>query len=116
MSFVNILIGTGVVWLLTAFAVVPLANWMVAQRLRQPAYAHVNLENLETLDEGTRTDIESMASNSLLLADVLVMAAAGIVAGIFGYWFIGISLEAKWWPGIIALSVLSIVLSSTLHS
>ena len=42
-------------------------------------------------------------------ADVLVLAVAGVVAGLFGHWFIGISLRWRGWPGVLTFMVSSFV-------
>jgi hypothetical protein len=36
------------------------------------------------------------------LAGVLVLGMLGLVGGLLRYWFIGISLKAQGWPGMIA--------------
>jgi len=32
----------------------------------------------------------------------LVLGTVGLIGGLLGYWFLGLSFEAKGWPGMIA--------------
>jgi hypothetical protein len=109
MDFTGILIGTGILWVLTAIFVVPLSGWLVKNRLREPAFAHLNHENL---DESATKELESLYGKYFILADVLVLGIAGFIAGLLGFWFIGIAWKAKAWPGMIAFMLTSIIISS----
>ena len=109
MDFTGILIGTAILWGLTAIFVMPLTDWLVRRRLKEPVYAHLRGENLE---ESAQKELESMATQYFVLADVLVLGIAGVIAGLLGYWFIGIALKARFWPGMIAFILTSIIVSS----
>jgi zinc transporter ZupT len=45
---------------------------------------------------------QRVATGYYILWDVLVLGVAGFVGGLLGFWFLGISLEAKGWPGMLA--------------
>jgi len=109
MDFTGILIGTGILWAITAIFIMPLTGWLVKNRLREPVYAHLNRENL---DESAKKELESMHSKYFILADVLVLGIAGFIAGLLGYWFIGIAWKARYWPGMIAFMLTSAIVSS----
>lgn len=109
MNLIGILIGTAILWGLTAIFVVPLTEWLVARRLREPGYAHLDAENL---DERSLKELQSLVNRYFILADVLVLGIAGLLAGLLGFWFIGISFEARGWPGMITFILTSIIVSS----
>lgn len=50
-----------------------------------------------------------LARSVYIRTDVLVLAVAGVVAGLFGHWFIGISLRWRGWPGVLTFMVSSFV-------
>lgn len=101
MVFEGILIGTLIIWVLTALIVVPLAKWMTVRELE--AKGLVPAEGMTELPEEVRTQAERTFTKNYILADMLVLGLAGFLAGLMGFLFIGISFEARGWPGIIAL-------------
>ena len=106
-TFEGILIGTGIMWVLGILLVMPLTNYLVSRKLAQPAFAHI--------DGNTGVDVENPELNQLvtqcyIMADTLVLGIAGFLMGaIFGWFFIGISWEAKGWPGLIAFILMSML-------
>ena len=106
-TFEGILIGTGILWALNAILVAPITSYLVSRKLSEPAYAHLN-GNLETA--ANEAKINSLVTQSYILVDTLVLGIAGFVFGaIAGWYFIGISFEAKGWPGMIAFIVMSMI-------
>lgn len=95
----NIIIGTAILWGLTALFVVPLADYWLKRTLQEPAYAHLRGTELAERDQATS---KSLATKYYILADVLVLGVAGFIGGLLGYWFFGISFETKGWPGMVA--------------
>lgn len=45
---------------------------------------------------------------------MIVLGLAGLIAGLIGYWFVGIALDLKGWPGMIAFIGLSL-LGAAMH-
>ncbi len=111
MNFEGILIGTGILWALNAILVAPFATYFIKRRLASPAYANIN-GDIETAIE--QPECKSLVTTSYILVDVLVLGIAGFLMGtLLGWCFVGISMEAKGWPGMIAFIGMSI-LGSTL--
>jgi hypothetical protein len=110
MSILGILIGTGIVWGLTALLVVPLAK---ALTLHKHHWTHPPVgvgENGRTV-----TAEEEIDTGYFILADVIVLSVAGLVIGwAVGWFFIGITWHAKNWPGLIAFIIASLI-GSALH-
>jgi len=102
MPLENILIATGIVWLLSVLFVRPLTLHLLERKLSEPNYAHLRVNDPEELSDDQKKELASLATKCYILADVLVLGIAGFIAGLLGYWFIGISLEAKGWPGVLA--------------
>jgi hypothetical protein len=107
MSFLSILIATGILWGLTALVVMPLTGYLVGRKLQEPAYAHLNKDEDE-LSEDDKKQLESLATKYFILADVLVLGIAGFVIGLFGYYLIGIAFDRRGWPGMIAFIAASL--------
>lgn len=95
----NIIVGTAILWSLTALFVGPLADYWLKRTLQGPAYAHLQGTDLTERDQAT---LQGLATKYYILADVLVLGTAGCIGGLLGYRFFGISFEAKGWPGMIA--------------
>ena len=95
----NIIIGTAILWGLSALLVVPLARFWLGRKLEEPAYARLQGAELSESDQST---VNSLATRYYIMADVLVLGTAGLIGGLLGYWFIGLSFETKGWPGMIA--------------
>ena len=106
-TFEGILIGTGILWAMNAILVVPVTNYLVKQRLGAPDYAHVS-GNMEVAAE--HPDFNGLVSRCYILVDTLALGTAGFLMGaILGWFFVGISFEARGWPGMIAFIVMSFV-------
>jgi hypothetical protein len=99
MNPLNILIGTTILWGLNALLVLPLTNYWVKRKLEEPAYAGLQGTALAEQDQATLKDL---ATRAYICVDMLVLGMAGLIAGLLGYWFIGLSFQAKGWPGMIA--------------
>lgn len=52
---------------------------------------------------------KSLARSTYIWTDVVILALAGVVAGLLGHWLIGISLRLKGWPGTLALTAFSFI-------
>ena len=106
-TFEGILLGTGILWGLSAILVAPLTNYLVSRKLTQPAYAHIS-GNMEVATE--QPEFNGLATRCYILVDTLVLGIAGFLFGaILGWYFIGISFNARGWPGMIAFIVASIM-------
>lgn len=105
----GILIGTAVLWLLTAVLVAPLTNWSVKRRM---ALAAVGEASLDDLPPDEKAHWEGLATRHYILWDVVVLTLAGLVGGLLGFWFVGVSLNAKGWPGMIAFIATSFLTSA----
>ena len=109
-SFQGILIGTGILWGLNAILVAPRTNYLVNRKLSGPVYAHLN-GDMETA--ANEAEVNSLVTQSYILVDTLVLDIAGFLFGaVAGWYFIGISFEARGWPGMIAFIVMSMIGSS----
>ena len=95
----GILIGTAILWALTAVLVVPLTSLCLGRKM---AAAGVVAASLETLPDEEKARWRRVATNYYVLWDVIVLGTAGLIGGLLGYYFIGVSLEAKGWPGMVA--------------
>ena len=102
----NILIGTAIVWILSAVFVTPLAKALATHRLATADLAYAGEPGTPN---NTQARHASIATQSYILADVLVMGIAGLIAGLSGYWFIGISTKAAGWPGILTFAAASFI-------
>jgi len=104
--FLNFLLGTGILWGLTLLLVVPLADYLLGRRLARPDCAHLRGEEL---GDEEKQALQAMATKYYVLADVLVLGAAGFVGGLLGYSLIGVALDDRNWPGMIALVTSSLL-------
>ena len=100
----GVLIGTAILWGLTAVLVAPLTNMSVG---RSMAAAGVRAASLDQLPEDKKKHWQGVATRHYIGWDVLVLGLAGLIGGLMGFQFIGISMEAKSWPGMIAFIALS---------
>jgi hypothetical protein len=108
----GILIGTAILWILTAVIVEPLTNLCVSNCMSNRG---VQPELVDELTDEEKKHWGKVATFYYVLWHVVVLGCVGFVGGLFGYYFIGISLEAKSWPGILAFigaSFLGLTLSS----
>jgi len=106
MAFASLLIGTGILWLLKTLVVVPLSCFLTQQQMARPPYAHLNDPNC---GEAEQAALERLVARNYIIADVLVLGIAGFIAGLLGYWFIGIAWNRREWPGLIAFVVASLL-------
>ncbi len=110
MYILGFLIGTGIVWGLTALLVVPLARALTQRKSRMmpPSIG-------DGASKVTSTEVEEINTGYFILADVVVLAVAGLVIGwVTGWFFIGITWRARNWPGLIAFIIASLI-GSSLH-
>jgi hypothetical protein len=61
------------------------------------------------LDDAAKAELERLNTKYYIITDVIVLGVAGLIGGLLGCWFVGISFKAKGWPGIIAFVGLSLV-------
>lgn len=107
MAFEGILIGTGILWALKLIGVFPLTQYFTKRQLEQEEIRITNLNGGE-LSAETKARIEAVSNKCYILADVIVLGIAGFLIGTaLGSPFIGISFEARGWPGMIAFIVSS---------
>jgi len=116
MSFLGIVIGTGILWFLTAVLVNPLANYWTKKRLKDNNLPiPKDAKEMENLDDEMKKKIQSIFNRNYILADVLVLGISGFLLGILsGYFFVGISFEGKSWPGMLVF-IISSITGSILH-
>ena len=92
----DILIGTGILWLLTALIVDPVAK----------ALSKASRNEQQNLGEQVREGVKPMPeidTGYYILVDVIVLGIVGFLLGrISGWFFIGVSFNPKGWPGMIA--------------
>lgn len=131
------IVGTAVLWLLKVIGTYPLATYLYRRKepeyaklneLKIPEFEKVIRES-EKIKEGVEeipTEItsqqvagrerpekkekaEEIPNKYYIIADVLVLGVAGFILGfISGYYFIGISLKARDWPGMIVFIIASL--------
>lgn len=106
MSIWNIVIGTGILWLLTGLVVLPIARLLTNSRAKGLGQSQVSGQG--TLAE-TQAEPE-IATGYYILVDVLVLGIAGLIMGwVLGWFFIGITWQAKSIPGMIVFIAASII-------
>lgn len=100
----DILIPTLMLWVVTSLVVEPLArNWTVKQLKLVP---NTDMKDFSGED---KMRFEKVLTKKFILVDIAILGALGFVAGLLGYWFIGISLNKKGWPGMIAFILASFI-------
>jgi hypothetical protein len=95
----GIIVGTALLWALNALLVVPLTRVSVARAI---AAEGVVSGQREAVPPEVAATWQKVAVRHYIMWDVLVLGLAGFVGGLMGYYFIGVSLEAKGWPGMLA--------------
>jgi len=107
----SIVIGTAILWGVTAFVVIPLAQ--VLARRRQAAAASAAGHSLGESEAAQGEP--PIPTDCFIMADVLVLSAIGLLIGLAsGYFLLGFAWSWKHWPGILCLIVFS-VLGAALH-
>lgn len=108
------IIGTAVLWLLKWLGTIPLARFL--SRSKGPGYTPPTESEIpqseEVAGEGEekKEEVEAIPTGYYILADVLVLGVAGFLLGLVsGYYFIGISLRARDWPGMIVFIIASVI-------
>lgn len=90
----NFLIGTAVSWVLT----------FVSTALTKALFG------MRKVDKGEGKQVEELPTGPFIFIDVLINGIAGFLIGILsGYYLIGITWKAIYWPGEIALIVMSFI-------
>lgn len=108
MSFIGILIGTGILWLLNAVLVTPIARVLTNRKTAKETVASSSTSQAEVQEIPINTGI-------YILVDVTVMTIAGFLLGVIGGWFfIGFAWKGKDWPGMLAFIGASL-LGSIIH-
>ena len=105
MNLWSFIVGTAILWLLTGVVVIPLAKLLTKNR------ANKSVQSYEGGQEAiAQTEAEpEISTGYYILVHVLVLGIAGLIIGLVsGWFFIGITWQAKSWPGMIALIVASI--------
>lgn len=112
----NWIIGTGILWFFNLVFVNPIAIKWTKNKLEEKGLSLPKTkEEMDTLDEETKKNVESIFNQNYIKADILVLGIAGFLLGlVFGWSFIGFSLEAKGWPGMIVF-IFSSLLGSMIH-
>ena len=107
----SVLIGTAILWGVTALVVIPLAQ-LLAKR-RQVAAAATAGHSLG--DSELAQGKSSTPTDCFIVADVLVLSIAGLLVGLTsGYFLLGFAWSWKHWPGLLCLIVFS-ALGAALH-
>ena len=101
MGFLNIAIPTGILWFLNGVVIAPIASWLTRRKL---AIASIPGNNVP---EEVSGKLSRTFTAYYILMDVIVLGVAGLIGGLLGFCFIGLSLRARDWPGMIAFIALS---------
>lgn len=107
----GILIGTAILWGLNALLVAPAVGLLLNGRLKAEG---IGSESLAELPADQQQYWRRQAGIYYVFASVVILGIAGFVAGLMGFYFIGIALDPKSWPGMIAFiaaSFLGVALS-----
>jgi hypothetical protein len=103
----GIIIGTAILWGLTAILINPIVDAQLRSRMESEG---VYVSSMEQLSVGERAYWDGVATRIYILWDVIILGIAGFLGGyLLGYGLIGISLNVKGWPGMISMIVLSFI-------
>ncbi len=102
----GILIGTAILWVLNLAIVSPLATGALRRRMVREG---VDPDSDLALSEEEQAYWSGVATKQYILHDVLVLGTAGLIGGLLGYYFVGLTLDAKGWPGMIAFIASSFI-------
>ena len=105
------IIGTIILWVLKAVGTMPLARRLSQSRGSPGPASRPTEEALGPAEEAGPAQGEAeIPAGMYILADVIVMGAAGFLLGLLtGYYFIGFSWKARDWPGMIVFIIASLV-------
>jgi hypothetical protein len=111
MIALNILIGTAILWGVTALVVVPVAQLLARRRqVAAASAADYSLGESEAAQNGS-----SIPTDCFIMADILVLSVVGLLVGLTsGYFLLGFAWSWARWPGILCLIVFS-ALGAALH-
>ncbi len=98
----NFLIPTLVLWITNAFLVTPLAQKLSLQTVKIPSGT-----DTKSLGAETKKEIARVFTKKYVMLDICILGIMGFIGGLLGYFFIGVSFEAKGWPGMIAFILAS---------
>ncbi len=105
MNLWSFIIGTAILWVLTGLVVMPLAKSLTKSRAKKSVQSYVSGQGALAQ---TKAQPE-IATGYYVLVHALVLGIAGLIIGLVsGWFFIGVTWQAKSWPGMIALIVASI--------
>ena len=79
---------------------------------RLAKFGALSPERKAAIRAAQQEELNSLTTKYYILADVIVLGIAGMIGGLIGYQFIGISFQAKGWPGILAFMATSLIGSS----
>lgn len=115
MNYLSWIIGTAILWVLKTIGTTPLAK-LLTRSLGNPQPAPPPpSEDEMTLPEGADTPQATSRKTEIpagyyILADVMVMGFGGLLLGLItGYYFIGISLKIRDWPGMLTFIAASFI-------
>lgn len=115
MNYLSWIIGTAILWVLKTIGTIPLAK-LLTRSLGNPEPAPPSMpEDEMSLSEDAYTPQATsrrakIPAGYYILADVMVMSFGGLLLGLVtGYYFIGISLRIRDWPGMLAFIAASFV-------
>ena len=107
MDILGFLIGTGIVWGLSALLVIPIARALTRRNSKR---SQSSVEAGDSATAVSQAQVEEIDTGYFILADVMVLGIAGLLLGlVLGWFFIGITWHARNWPGLIAFIVASLV-------
>src|SRR5271169_6456018 len=92
----GIIVGTLILWALNNILVQPITNLLIARRMAAQGLQPAGFGQLPAT---TQEEWKSIATGYFIAVDVIVLAIAGLVGGLMGFWFIGFSTQLKGWPG-----------------
>lgn len=98
----NVLFATAALWILELVLVSPLAAFFSRRRALQTVM--INGAGAVQGTAGAGTD-----DGSYILASTLVLGTVGFMLGMAGFWFVGFTMKAKAWPGMLAFIGLSLL-------
>lgn len=104
----NFLIPTLMLWVTNALLVVPLAQKLTLKAANIPQGT-----DIKSVSEETQKEIARAFVKKYIILDIAILGIVGFIGGLLGYFFIGVSFEAKGWPGMIAFILASFVGFST---